>query len=88
MRREGRGWEKTGMDFQAVPAPVCGLQVGVATGIGIFCLAALLLLRNAARWHPALAQSVAVVQFRDFVSGCVGFLIGCPVRGTDRSTSS
>lgn len=90
-----QNWGRSGSDPAeegAVPAPVCGLQVGVATGIGIFCLAALLLLRNAARWDPALAQSdaasAAVVQFRDFVSGCVGFLIGCPVRGTDRSTSS
>lgn len=58
------------------------VQVIVATVIGLTCLIALLLLRNLAAltdditYHPSIAATVA--QFRDFVSGCVGFLIGCP----------
>lgn len=52
------------------------LQVAAATGIGLFCLAALMVLRNTA--GPDAADSAVAVQFRDFVSGCVGFLIGSP----------
>lgn len=81
--------------FDAAPAPetvsppelppqqaggdVICLQVAVATGIGIFCLVALLAVRNlAARGGGPEPDPAAVVQFRDFVSGCVGFLIGSP----------
>ena len=60
----------------------CGLQVGVATAIGLFCLAVLLTLRNLAQMGivPPESENVSatVIQFRDFVSGCIGFLIGCP----------
>ena len=62
------------------------LQVIVAAGIGLFCLIVLLVLRNLAQWGlvPADSDSVAstVVQFRDFISGCVGFLIGCPTHSS------
>ena len=72
-------------------AQVCRLQMGVAAGIGLFCLIMLILLRNAACWNPELAQnhaaSATVVQFRDFVSGCVGFLIGCPTHGNSQVSS-
>lgn len=65
------------------------LQVVVAAGIGLFCLVTLLVLRNLSHWGLAAAESdsaaAAVVQFRDFISGCVGFLIGCP---THSDTSS
>lgn len=58
------------------------LQIIAATAIGVFCLLSLLLLRNVAEWNALLASSTSiaatVAQFRDFVSGCVGFLIGCP----------
>lgn len=58
------------------------LQVRSATFIGLFCLAALLLLRNLTQLGivPPPSDSVTgtIVQFRDFISGCVGFLIGCP----------
>lgn len=58
------------------------LQVAVATTIGLFCLLALLLLRNLTQLGllhaEADAVSATVIQFRDFISGCVGFLIGCP----------
>ena len=59
----------------------CRLQVLTAAAIGLFCLVALLLLRE--RGVPEDDSATATVaQFRDFVSGCVGFLIGCPTRGT------
>lgn len=65
------------------------LQVVVATVIGLFCLVTLLVLRNLSQWDlvPAESDSVAasVAQFRDFVSGCVGFLIGCPTH-SDKSS--
>lgn len=58
------------------------LQVAMATGIGLFCLAVLIAVRNSAQIHEAAEQSptvmATVVQFRDFVSACVGFLIGYP----------
>lgn len=60
------------------------LQVAVATSIGLFCLIALLLLRNLEQWGIALAQSdsatAAVIQFLDFVSSCIEFLIGYPTQ--------
>ena len=62
----------------------CRIQVVVASFIGIFCLVTLLVLRNAVRWCPELGESATVTatvsQFRDYVSGCVGFLIGSPTR--------
>ena len=61
----------------------------VATGIGLFCLVALLVLRNLSQWGLVSAESnsvaSAVVQLRDFVSGCVGFLIGCPTHSDNQS---
>ena len=60
---------------------VARLQVVAAAGIGLFCLVTLLLFRNIPAWRACLEQegaSATVAQFRDFVSGCVGFLIGCP----------
>ena len=57
-------------------------QILAAACIGLFCLTALIVMRN---WgqdalSPAASDSLnaTVTQFRDFVSGCVGFLIGCP----------
>lgn len=60
------------------------LQIIVATIIGLFCLIMLLLIRNAEHLGLSLTESstIAAVQFRDFVSGCVGFLIGCPTRNS------
>lgn len=59
-----------------------GTQVLVAAGIGLFCLVALLVLRNLTNLGiiTELSESAnaTVVQFRDYVSGCVGFLIGSP----------
>lgn len=61
--------------------PSC-LQVAVAMGIGLFCLCALLLLRNLVQLGIVSPEfdsvQATVIQFRDFISGCVGFLIGTP----------
>lgn len=59
-----------------------GLQVIIATIIGIFCIVVLILVRNIPllneRMGASSSATATVVQLRDFVSGCVGFLIGCP----------
>ena len=64
---------------------VSRLQIFLAAGIGLVCLIALLVLRC----HPGLSEqaltgspAATVAQFRDLVSGCIGFLIGCPVHGS------
>lgn len=50
------------------------LQIVIATGIGLFSLLILLQMRY---FGTMTQNSVASIsQFRDFVSGCVGFLIG------------
>lgn len=57
------------------------LQILIATGIGLFCMVTLILLRNVGGGEPAgysATTAATITQFRDFVSGCVGFLIGCP----------
>lgn len=58
------------------------LQILVAAGIGIFCMVTLMLMRNVPALNDAASASPSaaaiVAQFRDLVSGCVGFLIGCP----------
>ncbi len=59
-------------------------QVYIATAIGLFCLLCLLILRN---WVVVgedvdTTSLIAIAsQFRDFVSGSVGFLLGQPDRG-------
>ena len=63
------------------------VQVTVATGIGLFCLLMLLALRNTG-WLDqgggiSDSSTATVVQFRDFVSSCVGFLIGHPTHPSD-----
>ena len=64
-------------------SPTCSrLQIFLAAGIGLVCLVSLMILHC----FPALAEqavsgssAATVTQFRDLVSGCIGFLIGCPV---------
>lgn len=84
---------------QSVPSPSLPawlpdtncLQVATATVIGLFCLVVLLILRNmgAASGQLLASDSVSatVVQFRDFVSGCVGFLIGFPTHANSRTST-
>lgn len=59
-----------------------GHLVAAAAAVGLFCLAVLLALRNLSLEDPAAVGSdsatATVAQFRDFVSGCVGLLIGAP----------
>ena len=66
------------------------LQIVVATGIGLFCLVTLLILRNLSQLGLVTAEgdsiAASVAQFRDFISGCVGFLIGCPTH-SDKQAS-
>ena len=68
----------------AAPPAACCLQIVTATAIGLFCLGVLIALRNLAPADDPRLTSPAVIaivaQFRDFVSGCVGFLIGTPTR--------
>lgn len=62
------------------------LQVIVAAGIGLFCLVILIIMRNLLGTGTAISRSASstftVAQFRDIVSGCIGFLIGCPTSGS------
>lgn len=63
-----------------------GYLVTAAAVIGLFCLLVLLARRNLPLEDPAAAGSgtatATVAQFRDFVSGCVGLLIGVPTGRT------
>lgn len=58
------------------------LQIIVAAGIGLFCLVILIIIRNLIGTGGDMSVSASststVAQFRDIVSGCIGFLIGCP----------
>lgn len=67
------------------------LQILMATAMGLFCLAVLLLVRFSGWWGIPLVSSdsatATVAQLRDFVSGSVGFLIGCPTCTLTQSKS-
>lgn len=63
------------------------LQIITATIIATFCLFILFVVRDVAGEGAAENPSASAVlsQFRDFVSGCIGFLIGCPtVKSSDK----
>lgn len=64
-------------------------RVLTASGVGLFCLLTLLAYRAVLLHSPGFAApenaAATVAQLRDFVSGCVGFLIGCPSGRQDRS---
>lgn len=55
------------------------IPILAATAIALFCLLTLMLLRSIGAHQTAEPTSVlaTVAQFRDFISGCIGFLIGC-----------
>ena len=77
---------------QGVPGRDTGcLQILMAMVIGLFCLAVLLMVRFSAWWGVTLVSSdsaaATIAQLRDFVSGSVGFLIGCPTCTLTRSKS-
>ena len=67
-----------------------GIQVLVAAAIGLFCLIVLLILRNLADLGVITELSdsatATVIQFRDYVSGCVGFLIGSPTNASNSNS--
>lgn len=57
------------------------VQIMLAGTIGFICLICLLVWRDIAVFHPDFVSSSSasiLSQFRDFVSGTVGFLIGTP----------
>lgn len=60
------------------------LQIIVTSTIGIFCLVVLIIARDVTVLNADISASASatatatVAQFRDIVSGCIGFLIGCP----------
>lgn len=64
------------------------VQIIIATVVGMFCFIVLTVIRNsmnAMQASDATQDATAVVSmFRDFVSGCVGFLIGSPTDGKKR----
>lgn len=74
----------SGGDAGEAGAPV---QVLVTAFIGLFCLISLLVLRNLTQLgvipEPTGPVVATVTQFRDFVSGCVGFLISSPTTSSD-----
>lgn len=61
---------------------VSKLQIIVTSIIGLFCLAVLIIARDISALNTDMTASITATatatQFRDFVSGCIGFLIGCP----------
>lgn len=69
---------------EAEQTPENRLQILTAAGIGLFSLIILLLLRWLDPAEDGSATATAA-QLRDFVSGCVGFLIGCPTRKPEQS---
>ena len=76
------GIQTQGNSSSAGPSRCCRFQVLVAACMGLFCLGVLILIRNTGLSDTAPEGSssltATVSQFRDFISGCVGFLIGCP----------
>lgn len=66
---------------QAAP-PSNKLQIIIATLVGLFCLCVLSTAHSISVLNPASKSShdamATISQFRDFLSGCVGFLIGSP----------
>ena len=71
-------------EIRAADSSECNPQVIIATVIGLFCLLVLVLVRRLGIPENSSATAT-VVQFRDFVSGCVGFLIGCSTDSLNQS---
>ena len=72
------------------PSGECSrFRVLVTAGVGIFCLCALLLIRDlpgrAAGLDGSDSAVAVIVQFRDFISGSLGFLTGCASRSAGAS---
>lgn len=57
------------------------LQIIITAAIAIFCLLVLTVIRNMAAAeisHFTTSAQATISQFRDLISGCIGFLIGVP----------
>lgn len=57
------------------------LQIIITTVIAVFCLVVLTVIRNisgSGAVHLTASAQATISQFRDIVSGCIGFLIGVP----------
>lgn len=64
------------------------LQIIITSVIGLFCLAVLILARDISALNADMEMSASaaatITQFRDFISGCIGFLIGCPTTAANK----
>lgn len=70
--------EISGHQKAAQEKPSCSrMQVIIAGCVGLMCIVALIIWRN---FFAAVDANITatIAQFRDLISGCVGFLIGCP----------
>lgn len=65
------------------------LQIIITSILGLFCLVVLIIARDisalSADMSASASATATIAQFRDFVSGCIGFLIGCPTTNTSQS---
>lgn len=68
--------------------PCNRVQVRIATGIGLFCLLTLILVRDVLVplnvMDVSNAAMGAISQLRDFTLSCVGFLVGMPTVGEEK----
>lgn len=64
------------------------LQIVITSIIGLFCLVVLIIARDItalnADMEVSATAAATAAQFRDFVSGCIGFLIGSPTTNTNQ----
>lgn len=64
------------------------LQIIITSIIGLFCLVVLIVARDVSALNADMEVSASAsatgAQFRDFVSGCIGFLIGSPTSNTNK----
>lgn len=73
---EKEGEEEYEEEYQEEKVLVTNQQIIIATVIGLSAFLTLAIVRNFLTLTPEM--SAAISQLRDFVSGCVGFLLGCP----------
>lgn len=72
-------------NFSNNPKDSNSLQIIIVSFIGLFSLILLIILRNIDPWNngslPLTDSALSTVsQLRDFISSCIGFLIGYPVK--------
>lgn len=75
-------YDKSGCKIkEEAQRPAQNLQVLIATITGLFCLVMLTVVSRKQGLFLSSDALATVTQFRDFISGCVGFLIGTPTSG-------